>query len=784
MAETTTSKDEEILATAKERFEQAISRESHNRERQMEDIRFAASSPDDPWQWDEKTIQDRKLSMRPMLTINKMPQHIRQVTNDIRQNRPSIRYRPADDKADPEVADILMGLVRHIEAHSDADIAYDTAAEHQVTSGLGYIRVMADYVNDDSFDQDIFIKRVKNPFRVHMDPDIQDPAGGDAKWCFIDEDLTDEEFKAQYPDADPIDWKFADDSSWFSSDKKVRIAEYFEIVEKEATLCLYANGMSSFKGEDLPEGVFIGERPIKERKTVKKTCVWRKINGQQILEGGEKGKEFPSRFIPVARVVGNEWEVEGKVYVSGIVRNAKDSQRMYNVAQTAIVERVMLSPKTPWTAPVEAVEGYEKQWQTANTANHSYLPYNHVDAEGNPIPSPTRVQAAQVETGLNQIAMGASDDIKAETGQYDASLGQKSNETSGRAIMARQREGDNATYHYVDNLGRAIRHIGRVILDMIPAIYDTQRVARILGEDGEVANAIVDPQAPEAFQKVRDEQGEIKRIFNPNIGFYDVYTTSGPSFTTRRIEAVEAMTAMTQANPELWQVIGDQLVKNMDWPGAEEMAERLKLTLLPQVQQSLDKDEEQQVPPQIQQAMQQMEQQVQALQSAGQEVQGMLTEAQQKLQAETVARQKAEMKAQQADMRAQQSDMMLKIAAREEQAMNAVRQAQEGQEPKESAPAQPQQAQQPMVLPDVNGQLAGMMAPIAEVMQASQQGTQEALSVIAEQQANLGVLVQESSAQTAQLLATVVAEIAKPKTTTMQIKSPSGGVYTATKTEA
>jgi hypothetical protein len=378
--------------------------------------------------------------------------------------------------------------------------------------------------------------------------------------------------------------------------------------------------------------------------------------------------------------------------------------------------------------------------------------------------------------------MGASDDIKAETGQYDASLGQKSNETSGRAIMARQREGDNATYHYVDNLGRAIRHIGRVILDMIPAIYDTQRVARILGEDGEVANAIVDPSAPEAFQKVRDEQGEIKRIFNPNIGFYDVYTTSGPSFTTRRIEAVEAMTAMTQANPELWQVIGDQLVKNMDWPGAEEMAERLKLTLLPQVQQSLDKDEEQQVPPQIQQAMQQMEQQVQALQSAGQEVQGMLTEAQQKLQAETVARQKAEMKAQQADMRAQQSDMMLKIAAREEQAMNAVRQAQEGQEPKESAPAQP--AQQPMVLPDVNGQLAGMMAPIAEVMQASQQGTQEALSVIAEQQANLGVLVQESSAQTAQLLATVVAEIAKPKTTTMQIKSPSGGVYTATKTEA
>jgi len=658
MAETNTSKDETVLATAKERFEQAIGRESHNRERQKEDIRFAAASPDDPWQWDEKTIQDRKLSMRPMLTINKMPQHIRQVTNDIRQNRPSIRYRPADDKADPEVADILMGLVRHIEAHSDADIAYDTAAEHQVTSGLGYIRVMADYVNDDSFDQDIFIKRVKNPFRVHMDPDIQDPAGSDAKWCFIDEDLTEDEFKAQYPDADPIDWKFADDASWFSSDKKVRVAEYFEIVEKETTLCLYANGMSSFKDEPMPEGTYKGEKPIKERKTVKKTCVWRKLNGQQILEGGEAGKEFPSKYIPVARVVGNEWEVEGKIYISGIVRNAKDSQRMYNVAQTAIVERVMLSPKTPWTAPVEAVEGYEKQWQTANSANHSYLPYNHVDSEGNPIPAPTRVQAAQVETGLNQIAMGASDDIKAETGQYDASLGQKSNETSGRAILARQREGDNATYHYVDNLGRAIRHIGRVILDMIPKIYDTQRVARILGEDGDVANAIVDPEAPEAFQEVKDEQGEIKRIFNPNIGFYDVYTTSGPSFTTRRIEAVEAMTQMTQANPQLWQVIGDQLVKNMDWPGAEEMAERLKATLLPQIQQTLDKDKEQQVPPQVQQAMTQLQQHAQALEQAGQEIQQQLTETQQQLQM--------------AELKAQQSD----IAAQRAQAISDVQQAQ------------------------------------------------------------------------------------------------------------
>jgi len=211
--------------------------------------------------------------------------------------------------------------------------------------------------------------------------------------------------------------------------------------------------------------------------------------------------------------------------------------------------------------------------------------------------------------------MGASDDIKSETGQYDASLGQKSNETSGRAIMARQREGDTATFHYVDNLARAVRHVGRIVLDMIPKVLDTKRIARIIGEDDEQQNATLDPQNPEALTEYEDEEGAMKRIFNPSVGTYDVYTSTGPSFTTRRMEAVEAMTQMTQANPQLWQVIGDLLVKNMDWPGADDMAKRLKLTLLPQVQESIAGEEggKPQVPPQMQQAMQQMGQQVEAL---------------------------------------------------------------------------------------------------------------------------------------------------------------------------
>lgn len=613
---------DDIIETAKKRFDYAMERNAHNRDKAKADIRFAAASPDDPWQWDDLSVQTRKLGKRPMLTINKMPQHIRQVTNDIRMNRPSVRFRPADDKADVEVAEILMGLVRHIEANSDADIAYDTATEHQVTHGLGYIRILTDYISESSFDQDIFICRVKDPFKVYDDPDAEDPAGADRKWLFIEDWLLEEDFKAQYPKADAIDWSFDGRDGWFdAAEHKVRIAEYFEVADKDAELYLWANGATSFKGDPLPQGVIIGEKPIKTRSSKKRIVKWYKLSGKEVLDE----REFPSKYIPFARVVGNEWEVDGKSYISGLVRNAKDSQRMYNVAQSAIVERVMQAPKAPWIVPVQAIEGYEKEWATANTANHAFLPYNHVDESGNPIPAPVRISPATVEPGLNQIAMGASDDIKSETGQYDASLGQKSNETSGRAIMARQREGDMATFHYVDNLARAVRHIGRIILDLIPKIYDTKRVARIIGEDGELNRSTLDPENPEALTEWKDESGEIRRIFNPNIGTYDVYTTTGPSFTTRRMEAVDAMTQMTQANPQLWQVIGDLLVKNMDWPGAEDMAKRLKLTLLPPVQAEVNKEEgQEQLPPQIQQAMQQMQEQIQqlgdALGKAGEEV--------------------------------------------------------------------------------------------------------------------------------------------------------------------
>jgi hypothetical protein len=209
-------------------------------------------------------------------------------------------------------------------------------------------------------------------------------------------------------------------------------------------------------------------------------------------------------------------------------------------------------------------------------------------------------------SGLLQAKAGASEDIKATTGQYDSSLGARSNERSGKAILARERQGDTGTYHYVDNLARAIRHVTRQLVDMIPKIYDTERVARIVGIDGEVDMVKINPSQPEPVKKIVDQAGNvIEKIYNPSVGTYDVMVTTGPGYMTKRQEALDAMGNILQTNPQLWQVAGDLFVKNMDWPGAQEMAARFKKIIDPRVLADDDKSPELQQAEKLNEAMHQ-----------------------------------------------------------------------------------------------------------------------------------------------------------------------------------
>ena len=587
-----------------------------------------AGSPDNQWQWPQDvlatrgSVQGQTVNARPCLTINKLPQHVRQVTNEQRQNRPSGKVIPVNDQADVEVAEVLDGIVRHIEYMSDADVAYDTACENQVTYGEGYIRILTEYCYEDSFDQDIKIARIRNSFSVYMDPLIQDPCGADAEWCFITEDLMKEEYERLYPNAAPLSSIMAqgigdqDISQWITQDT-IRIAEYFYIDHKEDTLYLYPGNQSVFKGS--PEDKTLrsmGLAPIRERKVDRKRIMWMKTNGFEVLEE----REWAGEWIPIVRVVGNEFQVDGRIFISGIVRNAKDAQRMYNYWTSQEAEMLALAPKAPFIGYGGQFEGYELQWKTANTQNWPYLEVNPdvTDGAGNQLPLPARAQPPMAQTGLIQAKMGASEDIKAATGQYNASLGMTSNERSGRAILARQREGDVGTYHYVDNLARAIRHVGRQLVDLIPKIYDTQRIARVIGVDGESKMVKLDPTQPQAVRKFVNEQGVVvEKVYNPGVGKYDVKVTTGPSYLTKRQESMDAMSQILQGNPNLWAAAGDLFVKNMDWPGAQELAQRLKKMIDPKLLQDEDDPALQAANQQIQAMQAQMEQMYNMLQNVG-----------------------------------------------------------------------------------------------------------------------------------------------------------------------
>ena len=628
-------KDKDIISVAKSRFTMAVSAYSESREDELDDLRFYAGSPDNQWQWPADvlstrgSVQGQTINARPCLTINKLPQHVRQVTNDQRQNRPSGKVIPVDDKADVEVAEIFDGLVRHIEYISDADVAYDTACENQVSYGEGYIRLLTEYCDDDTFNQDIKIGRIRNSFSVYMDPTIQDPCGSDAQWCFITEDLTKEDYERQFPDAQPISSMMqqgvgdASISQWVS-ENTVRIAEYFYIEHEKATLHLYYGNVTTMKGspEDL-EMAATGMKPIRTRVVDIKKVKWCKINGFEVLES----QDWAGSSIPVVRVVGNEFEVDGRIYVSGIVRNAKDAQRMYNYWTSQEAEMLALAPKAPFIGYGGQFEGYEMQWKTANTTNWPYLEVNPdaTDGAGNSFPLPQRSLPPMAQTGLIQAKMGAAEDIKSTTGQYNASLGQQGNERSGKAIMARVQEGDTGTYHYVDNLGRAIRHITRQLVDLIPKVYDTERIARIIGVDGEVGMAKINPQQPEPVKEIRDQTGiVIEKIYNPTVGVYDVVITTGPSYLTKRQEAVEAMANILQTSPQLWQVAGDLFIKNMDWPGAQEMAARFKKIIDPKVLAEDDKSPE----------LQSAEQMIEALTQQLNQTMGMVDNIQNSMEAQ------------------------------------------------------------------------------------------------------------------------------------------------------
>ena len=619
----------EFLQEAHDRFEQCVKAESELREKWLDDLRFEGGE-----QWPEAIRRLREkdpLNPRPCITINKTQLHVRQIVNDLRQNRPQIKVLPVDGSADLKTAEIYSGLIRNIESVSDADIAIDTAAHPAVSAGIGYFRVSTKVVDAKFNHQTIEILPVWNPLSVYLDPEIQHPAGADAQFGFVVEDIPEATFKRKWPNAKTVDFrdKGRGDStnrSWFPTSNTIRVAEYYYLERELQTFYELDDGeiVDSDGYEKL-------QRPpaVATRQQYVDCCYWAKLTGAEILEE----TKVPTRYIPIVRVAGIETVIDGKRDVRGIVREMKDPARVYNYWVTLNTELVALAPKNPILAPMEAIEGHQDAWDRANVDNLPYLPWNHVDDNGQPIPMPQRTSPPQQSTAIVQAIMQADSDIMAVAGRFEASLGEAGNEKSGRAIIARQRQGDNATFHFADNLTRAIRHVGRILVDMIPKVYDTARVLRVLGEDGSTEFAQVDPAIPRAMVEQEDMARKVRRIYNLGVGTYDVTCVAGPSYATKRQEAAEMLTQLSQADPTLMQKAGDIIVKAYDMPGSEELSKRLKAFLPPEIMAQESDDGQDETQAAVMQAQEATKQQLMAeIGPVVQELQGALQQAEMEAQ--------------------------------------------------------------------------------------------------------------------------------------------------------
>jgi len=617
-----------LLREAKRLFERCVSWEATARANAEHDTKFANGDALNGYQWEDAVRQDRQ--GRPCLTTNKVRQHNLQIINDARQNKAQIKVTPTGNNATYEAAQVFSGIIRRIEYQSKAIDAYSTAIYHQVESGIGYVTVETEYTDAGGFQQEIYIRRQSDPRKFYIDPDAKEYDKADMNFAFEFADIPRYQWEAEHgPNTAPPPAAFDNTADDWTTTDHVRVATYWRRASKQDRLHLLRDGRMMRDSELDDEQRAIYEPLIdRSRDISEKEVLWYRIEGNEIVDRGV----WAGKFIPIIPCIGEETVINKVMDRKGHTRSQIDAQRIYNYWSSAAVEQVALQTKVPFIAAAKAVEGHEDKWHNANVRNYAYLPYNATDDDGKDLPPPARTPPPTMAQAYIQGMTIARQDLLDVTGQYQAELGMPSNERSGVAIQQRQRQGDTATYHYIDNQAKMIRQVGRILLDLIPKIYDVPQVMQIMGEDGEASNILSAPNSvlphmqvvpnqpigPNGPQPLTPDQADQMRadpnqpnpliIFNPTIGRYDVEADVGPSFGTQRQEASNAFSQIMQANPAAFQIVGDFWAANSDFPGADELAERLRRGLPPQYKPGPDPQVLQ-----LQQAFQQSQQGAQKL---------------------------------------------------------------------------------------------------------------------------------------------------------------------------
>lgn len=670
----------EFLDLAQKRLKRAIDADEHNRQQALEDLRFLNGD-----QWDPEERNRRKLRHRPALQVNLLPKYVDQVVGDERHNRPKIKVRPIDSKADPMIAKIREGIISNIEYNSNAPAIYDEAFESMVSCGYGAWRVLTRYTEENPFLQEIYLEAIENPFQVYLDPDAKDACFADAKWGFVLQRIPRDEFEDLYPNAeipgDPLKTGVGLSLENWYQDNLVTIAEYFVRETKKKEICLMSTGEVLEKEdalaviqewEDLdrlrqnrpghigqppgpvapinpvpplpgiaPSGppqmsappanpMAIPGRPptlspqtllalsrlptpqhamqqaakvaepkpeiIKTRESEEFQIKHYILTAVEILsEGGLSGKNVPGKFIPLILLCGKKRNIEGKRYIRGLIRDAKDPQRMINYWNSSAAETIALAPKAPWLGTAKQFEGYEADYATANVDNFPFLKYNP-DAMA---PPPVRMYAGEPPVALFAQIQRGEENLKQVIGMFNADIGDQGREITGAAIIQRQRPGDIGTFAFLDNLSRSVMHSARIINEMIPAVYDTERDVRVRHFDDSESFVPINTTAENAFRNISGnpnrfrgmdpkktlelirQHGRSAKFNDITVGKYDIMITIGPSYATARAEAVDMLVKLLQTNPNMSQVVMDLVVENMDFKDADKVAARLRRLLPP-----------------------------------------------------------------------------------------------------------------------------------------------------------------------------------------------------------
>lgn len=572
----------DIVREALIRYSRWYLREQKNVAAAYEDLRFCWADE----QWPDYILQERTTEERPILTVNRLPQFVHQVTGDMRQLRPAIKPVPVDSVGDPQTAETIGGMLRYIENRSDADSIYYQGADSQVSCGIGAWRVVTEYADATTFNQEIRISTIDDAVGIAWDTDSKLPTREDAKWCIVPYDISRESFEERYPDFQASDFDNLQSPSganlyqgWYDKDS-VRIAEYWKVVPMKRRLALMPQGgIIDLTGKSDAEISLLNVQRIETRDSHK--IVRYMVSAAHVLETAQ---DYPGLYIPIIPVLGEEVRIGRDVIRRGLIRSAKDPQRMFNYFCSAQAEVIALQPKAPWLVTKKNVEQDEEMWSTANRKAHPYLVWTPDERNGGSAPS--RVQPPVSSQGISEGIALSAENMKAVIGIYDANLGAKSNETSGVAIRARQREGDTGSYVYIDNWTRAIRRTGVIILDLLPHVYDTERVVRILGEDGQMDIAQINKTVGVNVQDPRTGliTQQSKVLNDLTVGAYDIVLETGPSYSTKREEAKDAMTDFVRNAPEVAPAVLDLIAKAQDWPLAQDFAERLEAIAPPPVQ--------------------------------------------------------------------------------------------------------------------------------------------------------------------------------------------------------